>query len=82
MNGEKTATRRDGNGGLRIVGTIKRVIEARGFCFIRDQQGTEYFCHLSAMEPGEFAKCKVGDDVEFEPTTAEQGPRAEHVVRL
>jgi cold shock CspA family protein len=67
-----------GNGRLR--GIIARKIQDRGFCFIRDTQGVEYFCHMSALPAGTFTGLEPGQAVEFSEEESAKGPRATAVV--
>ena len=66
----------------RLTGTIARLIADRGFCFIKTSQGQDYFCHMSALPPGDFNELKVGDRVSFESEPSDKGPRAARVERL
>jgi CspA family cold shock protein len=62
-----------------VRGTVKRHLSAKGFGFIEDAQGVEYFFHQSACARGEFAELKEGDKVEFTVAESTKGPRAEEV---
>jgi len=65
-----------------MTGTIKTLRTEKGFGFIRDTGGKEYFFHRSAVEGEDIDTLREGDTVEF---TAGQdgpkGPRAENVRR-
>ena len=64
----------------RLRGTIARIVKDRGFCFIKDQQGKDYFCHMSAIVDGSsFDALRDGQAVTFEWKATEKGPRAENV---
>ena len=63
-------------------GSIKRVIAEKGFGFISDGKGDEYFFHATSLVTGEFADLAAGDRVSFTPTQGPKGPRAEGVSRL
>ncbi len=65
---------------VRTRGTIKRLVTSKGFGFVADPQGLEYFFHGSACSC-DFTDLKEGDPVTFAPTMAEKGPRAEQVER-
>ena len=52
-------------------GTIKRLVEERGFGFLAGDDGKEYFFHRSAVE-GPFEELREGDPVGFEPEPASQ----------
>ena len=63
----------------RSAGRIIRLVPDKGFGFLADAQGLEYFFHKSAYT-GDFDELQEHDAVTFEPhTTAPKGPRAEHV---
>lgn len=60
------------------TGTIKRVVRDKGFGFIRDDHGQEYFFHRSAVT-GEFDRLTEGQHVAFEEEQSSKGPRAGNV---
>jgi len=64
-----------------MTGTIKKLVRDRGFGFIRDTEGREYFFHESAVRDTRFTDLTEGATVEFDPVDAPKRPRAE-VVRL
>lgn len=68
-----------------MTGSVKKLVQDRGFGFIKGEDGREYFFHLSAMrERGVFDSLKEGDAVTFEkdaPKEGSKGPRAADVVR-
>ena len=43
-------------------GTIKRLVRDRGFGFIRDEGGQEWFFHRSAVKEGSFDQLNEGFD--------------------
>ena len=52
-------------------GTIKRLVRDRGFGFIRDDGGQEWFFHRSAVESGGFEQLNEGQrasSVQFTPS--------------
>jgi CspA family cold shock protein len=65
------------------IGTIKRLVRSRGFGFLEDNQGNEYFFHRSAVQGTNFDALDEGQSVEFdvEREAGGRGPRA-HNVRL
>jgi cold shock CspA family protein len=64
-----------------LRGTIDRVLQDRGFCFIRDEHRQEYFAHRSAIVPRDaFAVLAPGMRVRFEATGSNRGLRAVRVV--
>lgn len=56
-------------------GTIKRLVRDRGFGFIRDEGGQEWFFHRSSVE-GSFDQLAEGQRVSFEEEQSPKGPRA------
>ncbi len=60
------------------TGTIKRVVKDKGFGFIRDERGQEYFFHRSAVD-GDFTRLTEGQQVAFEEERSDKGPRAASV---
>ena len=62
-----------------MTGTIKNVVFNKGFGFIEDATGQEYFFHFSAVRDGRVEDLREGDRVEFDPVQGPKGPRAEHV---
>src|ERR1700741_4362878 len=57
------------------TGTIKRLVRDRGFGFIRDDGGQEWFFHRSSVE-GSFDQLNEGQRVHFEEEPSAKGPRA------
>jgi CspA family cold shock protein len=60
-------------------GTIKRLVRDRGFGFIRDDGGQEWFFHRSAVESGSFDSLNEGQRVTFDEEPSAKGPRAGHI---
>lgn len=61
-----------------MTGTIKKVTD-KGFGFISDTQGQEYFFHQSGLQGVSFDALREGQAVEFEVGQGPKGPRAENV---
>jgi len=61
-----------------MTGTIKKVTD-KGFGFITDAKGQEYFFHQSGVQGGGFDELREGQSVEFEVGQGPKGPRAENV---
>ena len=57
-------------------GTIKRLVRDRGFGFIRDDGGQEWFFHRSAVRGAVFELLREGQRVEFTVEESPKGPRA------
>jgi cold shock protein len=68
--------------GDSLTGTIKTLRADKGFGFIRDGAGKEYFFHQTAIQGEGIDNLREGDSVEFELGQAgPKGPRAENVRR-
>jgi len=59
-------------------GAIKRLVRDRGFGFIRDDSGQEWFFHRSAVQ-GSFEELNEGQRVNFDEEPSAKGPRAGNV---
>lgn len=66
-------------GDAAVTGTIVRIVQERGFAFVRAGEN-EYFMHHSDFE-GEFLSLKEKMLVTFTPTETPKGPRACNVSR-
>jgi cold shock protein len=65
-----------------LTGTIRTLRAEKGFGFIKDESGKEYFFHQSAIQGEGIANLREGDSVEFDLGEAgPKGPRAENVRR-
>jgi CspA family cold shock protein len=62
-------------------GTIKRLVGSRGFGFIDDGSGQEYFFHASAVQGAQFDELREGQQVEFR-TERDPGGRGERAVNV
>jgi len=58
-------------------GTVKRMVFEKGFGFVADDAGHEYFFHQSACAT--FDSMREGQQVTFEAGQGPKGPRAERV---
>ena len=59
-------------------GTIKKIVEDKGFGFITQSGNKDLFFHCSAVN-GRFEDLRAGQTVSFEEGRGEKGPRAENV---
>ena len=71
-------------GGLLYLGsgiglTLARLVRDRGFGFIRDDGGQEWFFHRTAVEAGSFDELNEGQRVSFEEEPSQKGPRAANI---
>jgi CspA family cold shock protein len=58
------------------AGTVKRLVSERGFGFLVDERGSEYFFHRSAVCYGSFEGLHEGSRVTFEEEPSPKGLRA------
>jgi CspA family cold shock protein len=64
-----------------MTGKIRTLRVDKGFGFIKDDRGNDYFFHQSAIYGEGIADLREGDSVEFEVGQGPKGPRAENVRR-
>ncbi len=64
-----------------MTGTIRTLRVDKGFGFIKDAAGKDYFFHQSAVQGERLEDLREGDGVEFEIGHGDKGPRAENVRR-
>jgi CspA family cold shock protein len=64
-----------------LTGTIRTLRVDKGFGFIKDDTGKEYFFHQSAVYGEGLDNLRDGDTVEFDVGQGPKGPRAENVRR-
>ncbi|RMG43523.1 MAG: cold-shock protein [Acidobacteria bacterium] len=62
-------------------GTVKWFNDAKGYGFIRQEDGTDVFVHHTAIEGSGFKSLNEGEVVEFEVTQGPKGLQASHVKR-
>jgi CspA family cold shock protein len=60
-----------------VNGTVKRLVHDKGFGFVADDGGREYFFHQSAC--ASFSSLREGQAVTFVTGQGPKGPRAEDV---
>src|SRR5262249_3423948 len=60
-------------------GTVKWFNDAKGFGFIKREQGPDVFVHHTAIQSEGFRSLAEGDQVEFEVTQGQKGPQAANV---
>ena len=61
-----------------LTGSVTWFSTSKGFGFIKAEDGSDYFFHMSNLENIDFADLQVGLPVEFEaePGKGNKGPRA------
>ena len=62
-------------------GTVKWFNDAKGFGFLRMDDGKEVFVHYSAITDQGFKSLKEGDSVRFDVVEGPKGPQAANVVK-
>ena len=63
-----------------MQGTVKWFNQTKGFGFISPSDGSrDVFVHSSAIQGDSFASLNEGDQVEFEVTQGDKGPKAANV---
>ncbi len=64
--------------GLIMTGTIKKLVQQKGFGFIVPDDGSdEVFFHRGSLAPrGQFEDINEGDTVQFQTRKGEKGPVA------
>ncbi len=72
---------REQKGTIPMTGSIRTLRVDKGFGFIKDDAGKEYFFHGSAVYGEGLENLKEGDGVEFDVGEGPKGPRAENVRR-
>lgn len=64
------------------VGTVKWFNNAKGWGFIRQDEGPDVFVHYSQISGDGFRTLREGQSVEFELRDGPKGPLAERVMRV
>lgn len=62
-----------------MKGKVKTLVANKGFGFIQGTDNVQYFFHKSSVKNGRIEDMEVGDEVEFEESEGEKGPRAEDI---
>ena len=62
-------------------GTVKWFNDAKGFGFLRTEEGTEVFVHYSAIVDKGFKSLKEGEAVRFDVVEGPKGPQAANVMK-
>lgn len=63
-----------------IKGTVKVWDPMKGWGFIEDEDGYDFFLHTENVRKGQ--KLRVGDKVHFDMTETQRGPTAENVSKI
>lgn len=63
-------------------GTVKWFNESKGFGFITQDDGPDVFAHYSEISGNGFKSLTDGDEVSFDVTEGDKGPKAANIVKL
>lgn len=66
----------------RIEGTVKWFNDAKGFGFIKPNDGADVFVHFSSIRGEGHRTLLEGEKVQFEVVDGQKGPQANDVLRL
>jgi CspA family cold shock protein len=68
---------------MRERGKVKWFNDQKGYGFIsRDNGQSDLFVHFSAVQAEGFKSLAEGDEVEFDVTPSDKGPKADNVTKL
>jgi CspA family cold shock protein len=60
----------------RLNGTVKWFNSSKGYGFITNEDGTDYFVHFKSIEGMDFKTLEEGQKVSFEIGEGKKGPQA------
>ena len=63
------------------TGKVKWFNDAKGYGFIETEDGTDVFVHHSDIQSDGYRSLAEGDDVTFEISQGDKGPRAVNVAK-
>ncbi len=66
----------------RVLGTVKWFNNAKGYGFIKPDEGPDVFVHFTAIQAEGYRTLEAGQRVEFAIEESEKGPQATNVVKL
>jgi len=64
------------------VGTVKWFNDAKGFGFIKQDDGPDVFVHFSAIQGDGFKSLAEGDRVKFDVIEGQKGPQSANVTKI
>jgi len=64
------------------VGTVKWFNDAKGFGFIKQDDGPDVFVHFSAIQGDGFKSLAEGDRVQFDVIEGQKGPQSANVTKI
>lgn len=62
-----------------MIGEVINILEAKGYFFVRGEDGVDYFAHKSALRKCRWQDLVQGQRVEFDTESSLKGPRIEWV---
>jgi cold shock protein len=65
-----------------VTGTVKWFNDAKGFGFIKQEDGPDVFAHHTAIGGSGFKTLKEGQKVEFSIADSDKGPQAENINKI
>ncbi len=65
-----------------MKGTVKWFNNQKGYGFISDENGNDFFVHYSGLQMEGFKSIEEGAAVEFDVVQGTKGPQATNVVKL
>ncbi len=68
--------------GDRLTGTVKWFNNAKGYGFIKPDDGDDVFVHFSAIQSDGYRTLEAGQRVEFTIEESAKGPQASNVIKL
>lgn len=66
----------------KMTGMVKWFNDAKGFGFIRQEEGPDVFVHFTSIQADGFRSLMENDVVEFEMTEGPKGPQAANVIKV
>lgn len=67
---------------MALSGTVKWFNESKGYGFIQQEGGSDVFVHYSAIQGDGYKTLAEGEQVEFEISDGERGPKAANVTKV
>lgn len=67
---------------MKHRGSVKWFNDSKGYGFIREESGEEFFVHHSAIVSDGFRTLSEGQVVEFDPVEGRPGKQAANVVKI
>ena len=64
------------------TGAVAWFNNAKGFGFIKRDNGPDVFCHFSSIQIDGYKSLKEGEPVEFDVEQGDKGPQAANVKRM